>query len=72
MRNASNDQRMYKGEFLYFEKNYLKFGLLYYRSEGVLFFDNNDNNNTLLILKYNVKTTTLFYSKKTIKKDKII
>ena len=48
-------------EFLYFEKNYLKFGLLYYRSEGVLFFDDNDNNNMLLILKYNVKTTILFY-----------
>ena len=53
-----------KGEFLYFEKIYLNFELLYYGSEGVLFFDDNDNNNTLLILKYNMKTTTLFYSKK--------
>ena len=62
-----------KGEFLYLEKNYLNFGLLYYGSEGVLFFDDNDNNNTLLILKYNVKATTLFYSKKKIlKKGKII
>ena len=60
-----------KGEFLYFEKLHLNFGLLYYGSEGVLFFDDNDNNNTLLILKYNVKTTTLFYSKKLLKIDKI-
>ena len=61
-----------KGEFLYFEKNYLNFGLLYYGSEGVLFFDDNDNNNMLLILKYNVKTTILFYQKKLLEKDKII
>ena len=60
-----------KGEFLYFKKFYLNFELLYYRSEGVLFFDDNDNNNTLLILKYNVKTTTLFYSKKLFKKIKL-
>ena len=52
-----------KGEFLYLKIIYLNFGLLYYGSEGVLFFDDNDNNNTLLVLKYNVKTTTLFYSK---------
>ena len=39
-----------KGEFLYLEKNYLNFGLLYYGSEGVLFFDDNDNNNTFLVL----------------------
>ena len=50
-----------EGEFLYFEKNYFNFGLLYYGSEGVLFFDDNNNNNTFFILKYNVKTTTLFY-----------
>ena len=49
-----------KDEFLYFEKNYLNFGLLYYGSERVLLFDDNDNNNTLLILKYIVKRTTLF------------
>ena len=62
----------FKCEFLYFEKkNYFNFGFLYYGSEGVLFFDDNDNNNTLLILKYNVKTTTLFYSKKLLKIDKI-
>ena len=60
-----------KSEFLYFEKIYLNFELLYYGSEGILFFDDNYNNNTLLILKYNVKTTTLFYSKKLLKKIKL-
>ena len=60
-----------KGEFLYLKKIYLNFWLLYYGSEGVLFFDDNDNNNTLFILKYNVKTTILFYFKKLLKKDKI-
>ena len=53
------------------EHIYLNFGLLYYGSEGVLFFGDNDNNITLLVLKYNVKTTTLFYSKKLLKIKKI-
>ena len=53
-----------KGEFLYFKKINFNFGLLYYGSEGVLFFDDNDNNNKLLIFNYNMKTTTLFYSNK--------
>ena len=44
-----------KGEFLYFRKDLFKFWLLYYGSEGVLFFDDNDNNSTLLVLKYKVK-----------------
>ena len=52
-----------KGEFLYLKIIYLNFGLLYYGSDGVLFFDDNDNNNTLLVLKYNVKTTTFFIRK---------
>ena len=52
-----------KGEFLYFKKIYLNFELLYYGSDGVLFFDDNDKNNTLVILKYNVKTTTFFIRK---------
>ena len=47
------------GEFLYLEKSFLNFGLLYYGSKG----DDNNNNNMLLVLKYNVKKTILFYSK---------
>ena len=60
-----------KGKFLYLEKNYLNFGLLYYGSERILFFDDNNNNNKLIVRKYNVKTTTLFYLKKLLKIDKI-
>ena len=59
-----------KSEFLYVEKYLFKFWFLYYGLYGVLFFDDNDNNNMLSVLKYNVKTTTLFYSEKILKTDK--
>ena len=60
-----------KDEFLYFGKYLFKFWALVLRiRENTIFYDK-DNNNMLLVLKYNVKITTLFYSKKLLKIDTI-